>query len=67
MQALSSPWDVVLYATPDLDMSVRPLLPPPPPLPGQTADKDKEKAKEDTKGKSPYYYIFPLFIQFIVQ
>ncbi|XP_004929227.1 NHL repeat-containing protein 2 isoform X2 [Bombyx mori] len=58
MQPLSSPWDVVLYSTPDLDMSVRPLLPPPRP-PGQPADADRndksnkpeatDKEKKDEK------------------
>ncbi|KAJ8729581.1 hypothetical protein PYW08_001162 [Mythimna loreyi] len=49
VQPLASPWDVLLYSTPDMDMSVRPLLPPPPPPPGsQTApDKEKEDLKED--------------------
>lgn len=43
---------MLLYTTPDMDMSVRPILPPPPPPPtaGQTApDKDLE-ALEEVKG-----------------
>ncbi|KAI5632815.1 thioredoxin-like domain-containing protein [Phthorimaea operculella] len=47
LQALSSPWDVLLYTTPDMDMSVRQPLPPPPPPPGAAADKDKDEAEED--------------------
>lgn len=50
MQPLSSPWDVLLYTTPDMDMSVRPLLPPPPAPPGLASDKDKD-GNEETKGK----------------
>ncbi|KAG6459354.1 hypothetical protein O3G_MSEX011337 [Manduca sexta] len=50
LQALSSPWDVLLYTTPDLDMSVRPTYQLPTP-PGQAADKDKDKEKEDGKEK----------------
>ncbi|XP_049872474.1 NHL repeat-containing protein 2 [Pectinophora gossypiella] len=65
LQQLSSPWDVVLYTTPDMDMSVRPLQPPLPPPPPTTATtpsdtenkengekedcKDKEKDKKDEK------------------
>ncbi|CAB3231248.1 unnamed protein product [Arctia plantaginis] len=59
VQPLASPWDLLLYTTPDMDMSVRPLLPPPPPPPtaGQTVpDKDvealeevKEREKKDEK------------------
>ncbi|XP_013133966.1 PREDICTED: NHL repeat-containing protein 2 [Papilio polytes] len=37
LQALSSPWDVVLYTTPDMDMSIRPLPPPAPPAPPTAA------------------------------
>jgi hypothetical protein len=48
MQALSSPWDVVLYTTPDMDMSVR-ALPPPPPPPGRLAEPDVPKP--EAKGK----------------
>lgn len=53
LQELSSPWDVLLYTTPDMDMSVRPLPPPPPP-PGHDKEKDtkpetKEKEKKDDK------------------
>ncbi|XP_026325656.1 NHL repeat-containing protein 2 [Hyposmocoma kahamanoa] len=50
MQPLSSPWDVLLYTTPDMDMSVRPLLPPPPAPPGPASDKDKD-GNEETKDK----------------
>lgn len=51
LQSLSSPWDILLYTTPDMDMSVRPLLPPPPPPPGSTEkEKDKENI-DDTNGK----------------
>ncbi|XP_075992067.1 NHL repeat-containing protein 2 isoform X2 [Anticarsia gemmatalis] len=58
VQALASPWDVLLYTTPDMDMSVRPLLPPPPPPPSAQpppdkdviiADDEKEKEKKDEK------------------
>ncbi|XP_046961589.1 NHL repeat-containing protein 2 [Vanessa cardui] len=53
LQALSSPWDVLLYSTPDMDMSVRPAPPPPPPPPGHAPldnDKpDKENVKEKEK------------------
>ncbi|KAI8427616.1 hypothetical protein MSG28_002103 [Choristoneura fumiferana] len=53
LQALSSPWDVLLYKTPDMDMSVRPSLPPPPPPPGAPVqphkDKDEDKEKFDEK------------------
>ncbi|XP_045511263.1 NHL repeat-containing protein 2 [Colias croceus] len=38
LQALSSPWDILLYSTPDMDMSVRPAppaAPTPPAPPGQ--------------------------------
>ncbi|XP_061707015.1 NHL repeat-containing protein 2 [Cydia pomonella] len=52
-QALSSPWDVVLYRTPDMDMSVRPPPPPPPAPPGLPAphkdDKEDDKEKKDEK------------------
>ncbi|KOB77259.1 hypothetical protein OBRU01_04474 [Operophtera brumata] len=48
LQALSSPWDILLYTTPDMDMSVRPLAPLPPP-PGQNAGKDKDKADDPSK------------------
>lgn len=53
VQALASPWDVLLYSTPDMDMSVRPLLPPPPPPPNSQAapDKEKETAKDENKEK----------------
>ncbi|XP_063891235.1 NHL repeat-containing protein 2 [Helicoverpa armigera] len=52
VQPLASPWDVLLYTTPDMDMSVRPLLPPPPPPPGaQPAADTKELAKGDHKEK----------------
>uniref|UniRef100_A0A2A4K9P3 Thioredoxin domain-containing protein n=1 Tax=Heliothis virescens TaxID=7102 RepID=A0A2A4K9P3_HELVI len=52
VQPLASPWDVLLYTTPDMDMSVRPLLPPPPPPPGaQPATDTKELAKDDLKEK----------------
>ncbi|KAF9412305.1 hypothetical protein HW555_009143 [Spodoptera exigua] len=53
VQPLASPWDVLLYSTPDMDMSVRPLLPPPPPPPNsQTVpDKEKETAKDENKEK----------------
>lgn len=50
MQPLSSPWDVLLYRTLDMDMSVRPLLPPPPAPPGVVSDKEKD-GKEEPKGK----------------
>ncbi|CAH2104862.1 unnamed protein product [Euphydryas editha] len=51
LQPLSSPWDVVLYTTPDMDMSVRPVLPlPPPPPPGQ-APPDKNKEDKEIKEK----------------
>lgn len=50
LQALSSPWDVLLYKTPDMDMSVRPTLPPPPPPPGAPAQPHKDK--DDEKGKA---------------
>lgn len=50
MQSLSSPWDVLLYTTPDMDMSVRPLLPPPPAPPGSASDKEKA-GNEEAKGK----------------
>lgn len=50
LQALSSPWDILLYTTPDLDMSVRPALPPPPPPPGQAAPDKENDAKGDAKG-----------------
>ncbi|XP_039765047.1 NHL repeat-containing protein 2 [Pararge aegeria] len=51
LQALSSPWDVLLYSTPDLDMSVRPLLPPPPAPTGsgQTAPDTDSEEKENVK------------------
>lgn len=49
LQSLSSPWDILLYTTPDMDMTVRPLLPPPPPPPGQ-ADKEKD-SKDNVKEK----------------
>nr|XP_034824711.1 NHL repeat-containing protein 2 [Maniola hyperantus] len=53
LQALSSPWDILLYTTPDLDMSVRPLVPPPPPPPppGQAAPGKENAAKLDEKEK----------------
>ncbi|KAJ0181697.1 hypothetical protein K1T71_002419 [Dendrolimus kikuchii] len=50
LQALSSPWDILLFTTPDMDMSVRPIVPLPPPPPGQTVDKEKDE-KELTKEK----------------
>lgn len=54
LQALSSPWDIVLFHTPDMDMSIRapvvPVtsdtdssIPPPPPLPATTDSSGKEK------------------------
>ncbi|XP_052757903.1 NHL repeat-containing protein 2 [Galleria mellonella] len=46
LQPLSSPWDILLYTTPDMDMSVRPL---PAPV-GKEADKEKSD-KEDVKDK----------------
>ncbi|CAK1549734.1 unnamed protein product [Leptosia nina] len=53
LQALSSPWDIMLYTTPDLDMSVRPAMPPPPPSAenkeNTEKDKEKEKEKKDEK------------------
>ncbi|XP_063838903.1 NHL repeat-containing protein 2 [Ostrinia nubilalis] len=52
LQPLCSPWDVLLYTTPDLDMSVRPLLPPPPPIPpvpGQAPAEKEKEVKEETK------------------
>ncbi|XP_068621158.1 NHL repeat-containing protein 2 [Battus philenor] len=50
LQALSSPWDVALYSTPDMDMSVRSQLPiPPPPLEGTTNPEPNEEAKEKDK------------------
>ncbi|CAK1603371.1 unnamed protein product [Parnassius mnemosyne] len=55
LQALSSPWDAVLYTTPDMDMSVRPQLPPPPPPPldqnasAEPKDEVKDKDKKDEK------------------
>ncbi|XP_061379220.1 NHL repeat-containing protein 2 isoform X1 [Danaus plexippus] len=52
LQALSSPWDVILYTTPDMDMSVRPSLPPPPPPPpGVTVVEKEIETKDDTKEK----------------
>ncbi|CAH2066351.1 unnamed protein product, partial [Iphiclides podalirius] len=47
LQALSSPWDLALYTTPDMDMSVRPQPPPPPP--GATAPEQRDDAKEKDK------------------
>lgn len=54
LQALSSPWDIMLYTTPDMDMSVRALPPPPPGAPARTPDnkddkENKEKDKNDDK------------------
>ncbi|KAL4715128.1 hypothetical protein ACJJTC_012175 [Scirpophaga incertulas] len=57
MQALCSPWDVLLYTTPDLDMSVRTILPPPqPPQPPQppgqpSANNNKESTSEPKEKK----------------
>ncbi|GBP97097.1 NHL repeat-containing protein 2 [Eumeta japonica] len=52
MQALSSPWDILLFTTPDMDMSVRSALP----LPVATPDKPEnnneataENEKNDEK------------------
>lgn len=50
-QPLASPWDVLLYTTPDMDMSVRPLLPPPPPPPGGQAPLEKDTTSEESKDK----------------
>ncbi|XP_041972302.1 NHL repeat-containing protein 2 [Aricia agestis] len=54
LQALSSPWDITLYTTPDMDMSVRPVLPVPhppgaPPPPPADKDDGNEKDKKDEK------------------
>ncbi|XP_013200443.1 NHL repeat-containing protein 2 [Amyelois transitella] len=57
LQPLASPWDVVLFTTPDMDMSVRPppTLPPVPPLNGEKdklkddREEKKEKEKKDEK------------------
>ncbi|XP_052747267.1 NHL repeat-containing protein 2 isoform X2 [Bicyclus anynana] len=49
LQALSSPWDILLYSTPDLDMSVRPNVPLPPPPPGQTAPDNENEDKIEVK------------------
>ncbi|KAG7311684.1 hypothetical protein JYU34_002737 [Plutella xylostella] len=58
LQSLSSPWDVALFTTPDMDMSVRAQPPPPPPVPGakepekevkEIKEEDKEKDKKDSK------------------
>lgn len=53
VQPLASPWDVMLYTTPDMDMSVRPLLPPPPPPPSApgTPEKPKDDGKDEAKEK----------------
>ncbi|CAG9784570.1 unnamed protein product [Diatraea saccharalis] len=52
LQTLSSPWDVVQYCTPDLDMSVRaPPPPPPPPHPTLVIDDDAATAKPEPKDK----------------
>ncbi|VVC99468.1 NHL repeat-containing protein 2 [Leptidea sinapis] len=57
LQSISSPWDILLYTTADMDMSVRPSLPPPPPpIPGSSSPDvqeidDKDDTEKDKKKK----------------
>ncbi|XP_022116461.2 NHL repeat-containing protein 2 [Pieris rapae] len=45
-QALSSPWDIILYTTPDMDMSVRPSMALPTPVVDNKENTGNEKDKE---------------------